>query len=82
MKTVYSVKEAQKSMAQLLRTAESGRMATVTRHDKTVAYLIGAEQLNAMVETMEILADPEAMQAIRKAREGKGTYFTLDEIPD
>ncbi len=82
MKTVYSVKEAQKSMAQLLKTAESGRMATVTRHDKTVAYLVGAEQLSAIVETMEILADPEAMQAVRKARAGRGTYYGLDEIPD
>jgi PHD/YefM family antitoxin component YafN of YafNO toxin-antitoxin module len=82
MKTVYSVKEAQKSMAQLVRTAESGRMATITRHDKTVAYVLGAEQLSGLLETMEILADPKAMQAIREAREGKGTYYDLDDIPD
>jgi PHD/YefM family antitoxin component YafN of YafNO toxin-antitoxin module len=82
MKTVYSVKEAQRGMAQLVRTAESGRMATITRHDKTVAYVLGAEQLSGLLETMEILADPKAMQAIRAAQEGKGTYYSLDELPD
>ena len=82
MKTIYSVKEAQRSLAQLVRKAEKGRMQTITRHDKTVAYVLGAEQLSGLLETMEILADPKAMQAIRDARDGKGTYYSLDEIPD
>jgi len=39
-------------------------MTTITRHDKTVAYVLGEEQLT-LLETMEILADPKAMKAIR-----------------
>jgi PHD/YefM family antitoxin component YafN of YafNO toxin-antitoxin module len=69
-------------MAQLVKTAESGRMATITRHDKTVAYVLGEEQLTGLLETMEILADPKAMKAIRDAEAGKGTYFSVDELPD
>lgn len=82
MKTVYSVKEAQRSMAQLVRTAESGRMATITRRDKTVAYVLGEEQLTALLETMEILADPKAMEAIRAAERGEGELLPLDAIND
>jgi prevent-host-death family protein len=82
MKTVYNIKEAQKSLALLVRQAEQGRMQTITRHDKTVAYVLGAEQLSGLLETMEILADPKAMQAIRDAREGKGTYYDLADLPD
>ncbi len=84
MKTVYRVKEAQKSLAQLVRQAEAGRMQTITRHDKTVAYVLGAEQLSGLLETMEILADPKAMQAIRDCEAGKfeGRWSTLDDIPD
>ena len=52
MKTVYTMKEAQRGMAQLVRTAESGRMATITRRDKTVAYVLGEEQLTGLLETM------------------------------
>lgn len=69
-------------MAQLVKTAESGRMATITRHDKTVAYVLGEEQLTGLLETMEILADPKAMKAIRDAEAGVGTYISVDELPD
>ncbi len=84
MKTVYTVKEAQRSMAQLVRTAESGRMATITRHDKTVAYVLGEEQLTGLLETMEILADPKAMKAIRDAEAGVGRdkVVRVEDLPD
>jgi len=82
MKTVYNVKEAQQGLSRIISLAESGRIATITRHDKTVAYVLGAKQLTGLLETMEILADPKAMQAIREAREGKGTYLSLAELPD
>lgn len=76
------MKEAQRGMAQLVRTAESGRMATITRRDKTVAYVLGEEQLTGLLETMEILADPKAMAAIRQAERGEGTYYDIDSIDD
>jgi hypothetical protein len=40
-------------------------MATITRHDKTVAYVLGEELLTCLLETVEIVADPKAMKAIR-----------------
>jgi hypothetical protein len=30
--------------------------------------------MEAIVETLEVMADPEAMKALRRAREGKGKY--------
>ena len=69
-------------MAQLVRTAKSGRLATITRHNKTVAYVPGEEQLTGLLETMEILADPKALKAIRDAEAGKGTDISVDDPPD
>jgi hypothetical protein len=40
--------------------------------------------MEAIAETMEILADPKAMTAIRAHREGHGVYrdvAELDELP-
>jgi len=40
--------------------------------------------MEAIVETLEIMADPEAMTALRRARKGEGKYYpvaALDE-PD
>lgn len=84
MKTVYNVKEAQQGLSRIISLAEKGRMATITRHDKTVAYVLGAEQMSALVETMEVLADPDAMKAIRDHEAGIGSdkVITLDQLPD
>jgi prevent-host-death family protein len=73
MPSTYSVAEAQAQLPALLRKVEQD-LIVITRHDKTVAYLISAQRMEAIVETLEVMADPEAMKALRRAREGKGKY--------
>ena len=83
MPSTYSVAEAQAQLPALLKRAEND-LIVITRRDKTVAYLVSAQRMEAIVETLEVMADPEAMKALRLAREGKGKYFSatiLDE-PD
>jgi len=82
MKKVYTVKEAQRSLAGVVRTAELGHMATITRHDRPVAYVIGAERLGAIAETMELLANPSAMKAIRAAERGTGEVYEAADLPE
>ncbi len=82
MKKAYTIKEAQRSLAAVVRTAERGDLATITRHDQPVAYLIGAERLAAIAETMELLANPAAMQAIRDAEAGKGKLRDAADLPE
>ena len=83
MRSTYSVSEAQAQLPMLLKRAEND-LIVITRRDKTVAYLVSAQRMEAIVETLEIMADPEAMKALRCARGGKGKYYpvtVLDE-PD
>lgn len=81
MKKTYTIKEAQRSLAGVVRTAEEGELATITRHDRPVAYVIGAERLNAIAETMELLANPAAMKAIRAAERNTGKVFDAADLP-
>ena len=46
-------------------------MMAVTRHGRVAAFLISKDRVEAMIETMEILSDPEAMRAIREFEAGK-----------
>jgi hypothetical protein len=39
------------------------------------------ERAAAIAETLEILGDPEAMEAIRADRAGKGRFYTLRDLP-
>jgi PHD/YefM family antitoxin component YafN of YafNO toxin-antitoxin module len=80
MKSTYSIKEAQSQFPCLVREAESGGMATIARHEKAVAYVLGPQDLAALIETTEILANPAAQEAIADAKAGRGRVYTIDEL--
>jgi prevent-host-death family protein len=82
VKSTYSIKDAQSQFASLVREAESGGMATITRHEKAVAYIMGADDLAALIETTEILANPAAMKAIADAEAGRGRVYTLSDLEE
>ena len=58
-RTTYSVTQAQRALPRLLREVESGELVGIARRDETVAYLLSRQHLEAIVETMELLANPE-----------------------
>jgi prevent-host-death family protein len=82
MKKAYTIKEAQRNLAALVRTAERGELTTITRHNHPVVYVIGAERMGAIAETMEILANPAAMRAIRAAESGKSKSIPAEDLPE
>ena len=52
----------------------------ITRRDETVAYVVSKQRMDAIAETLELLANPAAMKALRAARKGRARYAALDEI--
>ena len=81
MKTTYSITEAQAGFPALVKEAAL-HPVTITRRNETVGYLISPERMEAMLETMEILANPNAMEAIRKFEAGTETYLPLQDLLD
>jgi len=81
MPSTYSVAEAQAQLPALLRKVEND-LIVITRRDKTVAYLVSAQRMEAIVETLEVMADPEAMKAVRQARAGKGKYYPANIVDE
>ena len=81
MSSTYSVTEAQTNLPRLLRDAAE-RSIAIRRHDKTVAYLVSSERMEAIAETLEILANPDAMKAIRAHRAGKMKFFPLSSLDE
>lgn len=66
----------------MVKRAEKGELAVVTRHDKPVAYVISAERMEAMLETMELLSNPEFMRALEADRSGTTKYHSLEAIAE
>lgn len=79
MSSSYTIKSAQRSLSALVRESES-HPVTLTRQGKAVAVVVSVERMEAIAETMEVLADPAAMTALRKYREGKAVFHDLDAI--
>jgi prevent-host-death family protein len=78
----YTIKSAQQKFSALVEEA-ADHPVTITKQGRAVAVLISIERMEAIGETMELLADPNAMSAIRKHCEEAAVYHdvsTLDEI--
>ena len=82
MKSTYSVSEAQTQLPGLIRKAEGGESIRIRRHNETVAYLVSRERLEAIVETLELLANPAAMRAVLAYRKGRLKLATLPAVDD
>jgi prevent-host-death family protein len=81
MKSTYNVTAAQKGLPAVVKEASSGPVA-ITRHKETVAYLVSAADMEAMVETMGILENADAMQAIRDYEKGDMIFTRLEDVDE
>ena len=79
MATTYSITEAQAKFPAVVREAAE-HPVLITRRDKVVGYLLSPERFEAILETMEILANPKAMKAIRDYEAGKTKFHPLSVL--
>lgn len=78
MKATYpaiSVTSAQQGLPRLCR---SGRGSLITKHDTPVAVLLPIADYEALIETMDLLANPKAMETLRAAKAGRLKYKALN----
>ena len=80
MDSTYSVTQAQTNLPRLIKQAADAGSIAITRHEKTVAYLISRERMDAIVETLEVLGNPAAMKAIRDYEQGKTKFLPLSAL--
>ena len=79
MLDTYTIKNAQQKFSAVVQESLD-HPVTISKQGKAVAVLISMERMEAIAETMELLADPSAMAAIRKHREGQATYHELADL--
>jgi antitoxin YefM len=82
MSSTYSVTDAQTQLPRLIRQAEKGEPVRIRRRNETVAYLVSRERMEAIVETLELLANPAAMKAIAAHRAGKTKMISLSALDE
>lgn len=81
--TTLSVAAARSAFSKLVDSASSTHERfEVTRNGRRAAVLLGAEDYDALIETLEILSDPELMADLREAEQAleDGQGSTVDEV--
>jgi PHD/YefM family antitoxin component YafN of YafNO toxin-antitoxin module len=81
MKNTYSVAKAQANFTKMLKEAEK-QTISITRHDETVAFILSRERMEAIIETLEVMGNPEAMKAISGHQSGKLKFQPLSVLDD
>jgi PHD/YefM family antitoxin component YafN of YafNO toxin-antitoxin module len=66
------------AQANLPRLCQSKKRFVIARRDEPVYVALPLAEFDALLETMELLAKPEAMKVLRAAKAGKLKYKKLD----
>lgn len=76
-----SLADAKNRLSELI-AAVSGtwERVLITKNGKPAAVLIAPDDLESLLETLEVLSDPQAMAAIRESQEPGTVYTGLDEM--
>ena len=82
MKTTVTAAEAKTQFSRLLKQVEAGETIAISKRDQTVAFLIPRARLEVFVETMEVLSNPAAMQAIRQHEAGKLAFHSVSVLDE
>jgi prevent-host-death family protein len=81
--TTLPVAEARATFSKIVDLASTTHERfEVTRNGSRVAVLLGADDYDGLMETIEILSDPELMAGIREGREDQaaGRMYTTEEM--
>ena len=81
MKTTYSITKAQANLPRIVRESVHGLIG-IKKRDETVAFIVSRERMESILETMEILGNPKAMEVLRKDRAGKLKYYPLESLDE
>jgi len=82
MNSTVSVTDAQAQLPRLLKELGKTGSVTVQRHGEVAAFIVSPERMQAIVETMEILANPDAMKAIEAYEAGKLEFEDLSVLDE
>jgi prevent-host-death family protein len=71
MESTITISRLNSNGSAAVRLARQQGQVAITEHGKPVAFLLSAAKVEAILETLEVLADPAAMRAIREYEAGR-----------
>ena len=79
MKDTLTITQGQAQFPALCRKQKT---TAITRNGEVVSFIVPRQKMSDLLEQMEILANPDAMNAVKKARAGKGKFHPLSVLDE
>lgn len=83
METIESLATVKARLSEFVESAQrTHERVVITKNGRPAALLIGVEDYESLMETLEILSQPGALEAIREGEDEyrRGEFATLDEV--
>src|SRR3954453_11489774 len=80
-----SLSDAKVHLSDYVKAAEdSHERTTITKNGKPAAVLVGCDDFDSILATVELLSDPQALASIEESKISSrhGFYYTQDEVWD
>ena len=74
--STYTVSQAQARLPRLIKEDSFA----ISVHGKVKGFYLSKERLEAMIETMELLGNPDFVAALKEHKSGKGRTYTVEEL--
>ena len=71
VKSTVTISEARATLPTLMKSLPKQKAVTITNHGRIAGFLISIDRMRAIVETMQILSDREAVKALRDYESGR-----------
>jgi prevent-host-death family protein len=77
-----SISDFARNPAAIVRQAQQKGSVTVCRNGRVVGFLISRDRMEAILETLELMGDPDAMKAIRQYEASKARLKDVSCLDD
>lgn len=76
MESTVNVTQAQQQLPRLIRRDSFA----ISRHGKIVGFYLSKDRIEAMIETMELLGNPDFLKALEEYKSGKKKFYSIKEL--
>ena len=74
--STYTVSQAQAKLPRLIKQDSFA----ISVHGKVKGFYLSKDRLEAMIETMELLGNPDFTAALKEHKSGKMKFYTVEEL--
>ena len=76
LESTVNVTQAQQQLPSLLKRESFA----ISRHGKVVGVYLSKDRIEALIETMELMANPDFVQALKEYKSGKMKFHDMAEL--